>query len=188
MTSDVTIDSGAARRTGRVGLASAGLSLGVLLSVLDQTVVATALPEIAADVGGLGSIGWVATAYLLASTATGALYGRVSDRFGRRATYLAAVGLFTVASALCALAGGLGQLIAFRALQGIGAGGLFVLPLIALSELFSADRRGRVQAARPPDAPGRRAPASLAAGPHPGGRDRYRSRPPSVPAGHPGSR
>ena len=145
MTSDVTIDSGAARRTGRVGLASAGLSLGVLLSVLDQTVVATALPEIAADVGGLGSIGWVATAYLLASTATGALYGRVSDRFGRRATYLAAVGLFTVASALCALAGGLGQLIAFRALQGIGAGGLFVLPLIALSELFPADRRGRVQ-------------------------------------------
>ncbi|MBX6767134.1 MAG: MFS transporter, partial [Actinomadura rubrobrunea] len=145
MTSDVTIDSGAARGSGHVGLASAGLSLGVLLSVLDQTVVATALPEIAADGGGLSSISWVATAYLLASTATGTLYGRVSDRFGRRATFLAAVGLFTVASALCAVADSLGQLIAFRALQGIGAGGLFVLPSIALSELFPADQRGKVQ-------------------------------------------
>ncbi|GLW66907.1 hypothetical protein Arub01_51510 [Actinomadura rubrobrunea] len=143
MTSDVTIGTGATR--GHVALASAGLSLGVLLSVLDQTVVATALPEIAADVGGLGSIGWVATAYLLASTATGALYGRISDRFGRRATFLAAVGVFTAASALCATADTLGLLIAFRALQGIGAGGLFVLPSIALSELFPAEQRGKVQ-------------------------------------------
>lgn len=131
--------------TSNVPLAAAGLALAMLLSVLDQAIVATALPQIAADLGGLGSISWVATSYVLGSTATAMLYGRVSDRYGRRATLLAAIAVFTAASALCGLAASLGQLIAFRALQGVGAGALFVVPAIALSELFPPQQRGRAQ-------------------------------------------
>ncbi|MGW3347326.1 MDR family MFS transporter [Nonomuraea rubra] len=128
-----------------VPLATAGLLIGMLLSVLDQTVVAIALPDIAADLGGMGSIGWIVTSYLLASTATGALYGRISDRFGRRPVFLVAVAGFVAGSALCGLAQTTPQLIAARTLQGIGAGALFVLPTIALSELYPQHLRSRVQ-------------------------------------------
>ncbi|MQA87914.1 MAG: DHA2 family efflux MFS transporter permease subunit [Streptosporangiales bacterium] len=146
MVSDPTLQTPAgAARTSNVPLAAAGLAIGVLLSVLDQTVVATALPQIAADVGGIESISWVATSYLLAATATGALYGRISDRYGRRATFLTAVAIFTLASLLCGLADSLSQLVTFRAVQGVGAGALFVVPTIALPELFPPERRARVQ-------------------------------------------
>ncbi|MFD0472448.1 MFS transporter [Nonomuraea thailandensis] len=128
-----------------VPLATAGLLIGLLLSVLDQTVVAIALPGIAADLGGMDTIGWIVTSYMLASTATGALYGRVSDRFGRRPVFLVAVAGFVAGSALCGLAQTAPQLIAARTLQGIGAGALFVLPTIALSELYPQRLRGRVQ-------------------------------------------
>jgi EmrB/QacA subfamily drug resistance transporter len=137
--------SGAPARAGSVPLATAGLLIGMLLSVLDQTVVAIALPRIAADLGGLDAIGWIITSYVLASTATGALYGRVSDRFGRRAVFVAAVAVFVTGSALCGAAQTLPQLIAARTLQGVGAGALFVLPAIALSELYPQRLRGRVQ-------------------------------------------
>ncbi|WP_052423242.1 MDR family MFS transporter [Nonomuraea candida] len=130
---------------GRVALATAGLLIGMLLSVLDQTVVAIALPGIAADLGGMDAIGWIVTSYMLASTATGALYGRISDRFGRRAVFLTAVAVFVAGSALCGLAQTTPQLIAARTLQGIGAGALFVLPTIALSELYPQRLRSRVQ-------------------------------------------
>ncbi|HST80247.1 MAG TPA: MFS transporter, partial [Kineosporiaceae bacterium] len=83
--------------------------------------------------------------YLLAATSTATLYGRFSDRFGRRAVFIAAIGLFTAASALCGSADSIDQLIAYRALQGIGAGALFAVPTIALSEIFPAEHRGRVQ-------------------------------------------
>ncbi|MEV4175872.1 MFS transporter [Nonomuraea sp. NPDC049709] len=152
-------------KAANVRLATAGLLIGMLLSVLDQTVVAIALPDIAADLGGpdmigpdtsgmgtsgmgtsgMGTSGWVVTSYVLASTATGALYGRVSDRFGRRAVFVGAVALFVAGSALCGLAQTIAQLIAARTVQGIGAGALFVLPTIALSELYPARLRGRVQ-------------------------------------------
>ncbi|MEQ4722993.1 MFS transporter [Nonomuraea sp. B19D2] len=128
-----------------VPLATAGLLLGMLLSVLDQTVVAIALPDIAADLGGMDAIGWIITAYVLASTATGALYGRISDRFGRRAVFVTAVAVFVAGSALCGLAQTMPQLIAARTVQGIGAGALFVLPTIALSELYPRHLRSRVQ-------------------------------------------
>lgn len=126
-------------------LAATGLALGVLMSVLDQTVVAIALPHITADLGGADQASWIMAVYVLASTASGTLYGRLSDRFGRRGVFLFAVTLFTVASLLCAVATGMGQLIAYRVLQGIGAGALFVVPTIALSELVRPDLRSRVQ-------------------------------------------
>ncbi|MFI7639753.1 MFS transporter [Nonomuraea sp. NPDC049400] len=128
-----------------VPLATAGLLIGMLLSVLDQTVVAIALPDIAADLGGMDAISWIITAYVLASTATGALYGRISDRFGRRAVFVTAVAVFVAGSALCGLAQTMPQLIAARTVQGIGAGALFVLPTIALSELYPRHLRSRVQ-------------------------------------------
>nr|WP_158557824.1 MFS transporter [Spongiactinospora gelatinilytica] len=128
-----------------VPLATAGLLIGMLLSVLDQTVVAIALPDIAADLGGMDAIGWIVTSYILASTATGALYGRISDRFGRRPVFVTAVAVFVVGSALCGLAQTTPQMIAARTFQGIGAGALFVLPAIALSELFPQRLRSRVQ-------------------------------------------
>ncbi|MER7131962.1 MFS transporter [Streptosporangium saharense] len=133
---------------GRVPLATAGLLIGMLLSVLDQTVVAIALPDIAADLDGSGSMdaaGWIVTSYVLASTATGALYGRISDRFGRRPVFVTAIVVFVVGSALCGLAQTTAQLIAARTFQGVGAGALFVLPTIALSELYPKHLRGRVQ-------------------------------------------
>ncbi|MEW1736867.1 DHA2 family efflux MFS transporter permease subunit [Nocardia beijingensis] len=132
-------------RPSMVPLATAGLMLGALLSVLDQAVVAIALPEIAADLGGMESIGWTVTAYLLATTVTGALYGRLSDRFGRRAVYLSAVGIFVIASALAGASHTLWQLVGARALQGIGGGALFVVPTIAIAELYPVDKRGRMQ-------------------------------------------
>ncbi|WP_067470617.1 MDR family MFS transporter [Nocardia amamiensis] len=125
--------------------ATVGLMLGALLSVLDQTVVAIALPQIVEDVGGADSIGWIVTAYLLATTITGALYGRLSDRIGRRTVFLGAVGIFVLASVLAGLAQSLPQLVAARALQGIGGGALFVVPTIAISELYPVERRGRMQ-------------------------------------------
>ncbi|MGW7482149.1 MDR family MFS transporter [Nonomuraea muscovyensis] len=128
-----------------VPLATAGLLIGMLLSVLDQTVVAIALPDIAADLGGMDAIGWIVTSYMLASTATGALYGRISDRFGRRQVFVTAVVVFVVGSALCGLAQTTPQLIAARTFQGFGAGALFVLPTIALSELYPQHLRSRVQ-------------------------------------------
>ncbi|RSM97161.1 MFS transporter [Nonomuraea sp. WAC 01424] len=130
---------------GKVALATAGLLIGMLLSVLDQTVVAIALPDIAADLGGMDAIGWIVTSYVLASTATGALYGRVSDRFGRRPVFVTAVAVFVAGSALCGLAQTVPQLIAARTLQGVGAGALFVLPTITLSELYPQRLRSRVQ-------------------------------------------
>jgi EmrB/QacA subfamily drug resistance transporter len=140
-----TTPAAAPAHDSNVPLATAGLVLGILLSVLDQTVVAIALPDITADIGGGDSFSWVVTAYVLASTATGTLYGRVSDRFGRRSVFIGAVVLFSVASLLCGLATSMPQLIAARVLQGIGAGALFVIPTVALSELYPTHLRGKVQ-------------------------------------------
>ncbi|GAA2406916.1 hypothetical protein GCM10010404_76270 [Nonomuraea africana] len=146
MTRELTRTASAApSKPGNVPLATAGLLLGMLLSVLDQTVVAIALPDIAADLGGMDAIGWIITSYVLASTTTGALYGRISDRFGRRAVFVTAIAVFIVGSVLCGVALTVPQLVAARTLQGIGAGALFVLPTIALSELYPQRLRSRVQ-------------------------------------------
>ncbi|WP_406238098.1 MDR family MFS transporter [Nocardia sp. NBC_01009] len=142
-----TTAAGPAAHTSNIPLAAAGLALGMLLSVLDQTIVSIALPDIAGDLGDVGSLRWIVTCYVLASTATGALYGRLSDRFGRRPVFLTAVGIFTIASALCGMTGTLTELVVLRTVQGIGAGALFTIPTIALAELFPVALRGRVQGA-----------------------------------------
>src|SRR5881397_126476 len=107
----------------RVRLIFGALLLVLLLASLDQTIVSTALPTIVGDLGGLDHLSWVVTAYLLTATVAGPLYGKLGDLFGRKPVLQAAIAIFLVGSALCGLAQGMGQLIAFRALQGLGAGG-----------------------------------------------------------------
>jgi len=133
-------------RTQRQILVAFGaIMLATLLSALDQTIVATALPEIADDLNGFGDLSWVVTAYLLAATVTVPLYGKLSDLYGRRRLFVVSISIFLAGSALCGLAQSIEQLIAFRALQGIGAGGLIPLSQAAIADLFSPRERGRYQ-------------------------------------------
>src|SRR5580704_10022102 len=99
------------------------LLLAMLLAALDQTIVSTALPRIASDLNGLNRLSWVATAYLLTSAVSTPLYGKIGDLFGRKKIFQFAIILFLFGSALCGLSQNMDQLVAFRALQGIGAGG-----------------------------------------------------------------
>src|SRR6476620_2293208 len=99
----------------------AGLLLAMLLASLDQTIVATALPTIMRDLGGLDQLSWVVTAYLLGATVSMPLWGRASDLYGRKNLFLAAIVVFLAGSALSGAAQTLGQLVGFRALQGLGA-------------------------------------------------------------------
>ena len=110
----------------RVRLVFAALLLVLLLASLDQTIVATALPTIVGELGGLEHLSWVVTAYLLASTIAGPLYGKLGDLYGRKRILQTAIVIFLIGSALCGLAQDMTQLIAFRALQGLGGGGLIV--------------------------------------------------------------
>jgi EmrB/QacA subfamily drug resistance transporter len=119
------------------------LMLGVFLAALDQTIVSTALPTIVGDLGGLKHISWVVTAYLLASTISTPLYGKLGDMLGRKPVFQAAIVIFLTGSILAGLSQSLGQLIAFRALQGIGAGGLLVGAQAILGELVPPRERGR---------------------------------------------
>ncbi|MGH9206632.1 MAG: MDR family MFS transporter, partial [Acidimicrobiales bacterium] len=121
------------------------LMLGMLLAALDQTIVATALPTIVGDLGGLSHISWVVTAYLLASTASTPLYGKLGDLYGRKPVFQTAIVIFLVGSALAGLSQSLGELIAFRAIQGLGAGGLIVSALAIVGDVVSPRERGRYQ-------------------------------------------
>src|SRR6202000_3426742 len=96
--------------------------LALLLAALDQNIVSTALPRIVSDLGGLMHLSWVVTAFMVASTATTPLYGKLSDIYGRKRLFYVAIGIFLVGSVLCGLSQTMLQLIAFRALQGLGAG------------------------------------------------------------------
>src|ERR1700748_1514324 len=100
-----------------------GILLCIFLAAIDQTVVIPAVPAIAADLNGFSHLAWIVSAYLLTSTATTPIYGKLSDIYGRRRLLLVALGIFAVASALCALASNLGELVAARALQGVGGAG-----------------------------------------------------------------
>ena len=126
-------------------VAFGAIMLATLLSALDQTIVATALPVIADDLQGFDDLSWVVTAYLLSTTVTVPLYGKLSDLYGRRRLFVVSISIFLAGSALCGLAQSMGQLIAFRALQGIGAGGLIPLCQAAIADLFSPRERGRYQ-------------------------------------------
>ena len=142
----MTIDEATGRLTNRqLQLVFAGLISGVLLAALDQTIVATALPTIVGDLGGLAHLSWVVTAYLLASTTSTPLYGKISDLYGRKTVFQAAIVIFLVGSALSGLAQSMGQLIAFRAVQGLGAGGLMALAIAIIGDVVSPRERGRYQ-------------------------------------------
>jgi EmrB/QacA subfamily drug resistance transporter len=120
-----------------------GLLLAILLAMLDQLIVGTALPRIVGDLGGVAHLSWVVTAYVLASTVTTPLYGKLGDLYGRKKLFLAAIVIFLAGSALSGLAQSMTQLIEFRALQGLGAGGLMVGAIAILGELVSPRERGK---------------------------------------------
>src|SRR5271170_8288472 len=122
-----------------------GLLLVMFLAALDQTIVATALPTIVGDLGGLKHISWVVTAYLLAQTVVTPLYGKLGDQFGRKIVLQSALVIFLAGSALCGLSKSLDELIAFRALQGLGGGGLMVSAQAAIGDVVSPRERGRYQ-------------------------------------------
>ena len=128
-----------------MGVIFSGLMLVMLLAALDSTIVATALPTIVGDLGGLERLSWVTSAYLLAQTAVTPLYGKLGDQLGRKRVLQSAVVLFLVGSGLCGLAGSMTMLIAFRAVQGLGAGGLIVLVQATVGDIVSPRERGRYQ-------------------------------------------
>jgi EmrB/QacA subfamily drug resistance transporter len=129
----------------RVRLIFGALLLVLLLASLDQTIVSTALPTIVGDLGGLSHLSWVVTAYLLASTVAGPLYGKLGDLHGRKTVLQVAIVLFLVGSALCGLAQGMTELIAFRALQGLGGGGLMVTTMAVVGDIIPPRDRGKYQ-------------------------------------------
>jgi EmrB/QacA subfamily drug resistance transporter len=129
----------------RLGVIFSGLMLVMLLAALDSTIVATALPTIVGDLGGLERLSWVTSAYLLGQTAVTPLYGKLGDQLGRKRVLQSAVVLFLIGSGLCGLAQSMTELIAFRALQGLGAGGLIVLVQATVGDIVSPRERGRYQ-------------------------------------------
>src|SRR5689334_3059929 len=129
----------------QVLVAFSAIMLATLLAAMDQTIVATALPRIVADLHGFENLSWVVTAYLLTTTVTVPLYGKLSDLYGRRRLFVISISIFLLGSALCGTAQTMGELIAFRALQGIGAGGLIPLSQAAIADLFSPRERGKYQ-------------------------------------------
>jgi EmrB/QacA subfamily drug resistance transporter len=131
--------------TQRIRVIFGALMLVILLASLDQTIVATALPTIVGDLGGLQHLSWVVTAYLLASTVTGPIYGKLGDLYGRKIVLQTAIVIFLIGSALCGIAQGMTELIAFRALQGLGAGGLMVTTIAVVGDIVPPRDRGKYQ-------------------------------------------
>ena len=129
----------------RVGVIFGGLMLVLLLAALDQTIVATALPTIVGDLGGLNRLAWVTSAFLLAQTAVTPLYGKLGDLYGRKRVLQSAIVVFLAGSALCGQAQSMTELIAFRAVQGLGAGGLIVLIQSVIGDIVPPRERGRYQ-------------------------------------------
>ncbi|HWQ13855.1 MAG TPA: MDR family MFS transporter [Roseiflexaceae bacterium] len=123
----------------------AGLMLSLFLVSMESTVVSTGMPTIVSQLGGLEAYSWVFTVYMLASTTTVPLYGKLSDLFGRRPVYAAAMAIFLLGSLLCGAATSMPQLIAFRVVQGLGGGGLMPLVFIIIGDLFTLEQRARLQ-------------------------------------------
>jgi EmrB/QacA subfamily drug resistance transporter len=130
---------------GRILAIYAGLMVTLALAALDQTIVATALPRIVGDLGGITQYSWVFTAYMLTSTVTVPLYGKLGDVHGRKNLFLLAIAIFLAGSALCGVARSMTELIVFRAVQGVGAGGLFPLSLAVIGNIVPPRDRGRWQ-------------------------------------------
>ncbi|ROO91291.1 EmrB/QacA subfamily drug resistance transporter [Actinocorallia herbida] len=130
---------------GGVWVVIGALMLGMLLGALDQTIVSTALPTIVSEFGGLNHLAWVVTAYLLASTASTPLWGKLGDQYGRKRLYISAIIIFLVGSVLCGAAWNMLSLIVFRAFQGLGGGGLIVLGMAIVGDVVPPRERGRYQ-------------------------------------------
>jgi EmrB/QacA subfamily drug resistance transporter len=122
-----------------------GVMAGMLLAALDQGIVGTALPRIVSELGGLDRLSWVVTAYLLTSTASTPLWGKVSDLYGRRLIFQVAICIFLTGSVLAGLSQNMAQLISFRAVQGMGGGGLFAIALSIIGDVIPPRQRGRYQ-------------------------------------------
>src|SRR6266540_5161933 len=122
-----------------------GVMAGMLLFALDQGIVGTALPRIVSELGGLNRLSWVVTAYLLTSTASTPLWGKISDLYGRRLIFQIAICIFLAGSALAGLSQNMAQLIGFRAVQGVGGGGLFAIALSIIGDVIPPRQRGRYQ-------------------------------------------
>jgi len=123
----------------------AGLMLGMLVAALSQTVVATALPTIVGELGGQDKLAWVVSATLLTATASTPIWGKLSDLYGRKLLFQVAIGVFLVGSALSGLAQGIEELVAFRAVQGLGIGGLMALSQAIIGDIVAPRERGRYQ-------------------------------------------
>lgn len=134
-----------ALRDPAVRLIFGALMLVMLLASLDQTIVSTALPTIVEEFGGLEHLSWIVTAYLLATTIVTPLYGKLGDLFGRKVVLQGAILVFLAGSALCGLSHSMGELIAFRAIQGLGGGGLMVTTMAAIGDIIPPRERGRYQ-------------------------------------------
>jgi Major Facilitator Superfamily len=131
--------------TPRVRLIFGALLLVLLLASLDQTIVSTALPTIVGDLGGISKLSWVVTAYLLASTVVGPVYGKLGDLYGRKVVLQSAIVIFLVGSALCGISQNMTELIVVRAIQGLGGGGLFVVTIAVIGDIIPPRDRGRYQ-------------------------------------------
>jgi MFS family permease len=133
------MSQGAPAATGheRVRLIFGALLLVMLLASLDQTIVSSALPTIVGDLGGLDHLSWVVTAYLLATTVSGPVYGKLGDFYGRKIVLQSAVGIFLAGSALCGISHDMIELIAFRAIQGLGGGGLMVTTMAVVGDIIA---------------------------------------------------
>ena len=131
-----------------------GLMLAMMLAMLDNMIVGTAMPRIVGELGGLDHLSWVVTAYVLGTTVSTPIWGKLGDLYGRKTIFLASIVIFLVGSALCGMAGsamfggtgdGMAELIAFRALQGLGAGGLMVNAMAIIGDLVPPRERGQYQ-------------------------------------------
>ena len=142
---DLAADQPVAVDRRRVLLIIGALLLGMLLAALDQTIVATALPTIAGDLHGLSHLSWVVTAYLLASTVSTPLWGKLGDMYGRKTFFQASIVIFLVGSALSGFSNSMIELIAFRAVQGLGGGGLIVGAQTIVGDVVAPRERGRYQ-------------------------------------------
>src|SRR5690349_21451427 len=133
------------KNASRRRLIFAALLLVLFIASLDQTIVSTALPTIVGDLGGLQHLSWVVTAYLLASTVVGPLYGKLGDLYGRKRVLQVALVVFLIGSALAGAAQSMSELIAFRAVQGLGGGGLIVASMAVVGDIVAPRDRGRYQ-------------------------------------------
>ena len=144
MSAEAAVPAGAVGQQ-RVRLIFGALLLVLLLASLDQTIVSTALPTIVGDLGGISKFSWVVTAYLLASTVVGPLYGKLGDLYGRKIVLQSAIVIFLVGSVLCGISQNMTELIVFRAIQGIGGGGLIVVTIAAVGDIIPPRDRGKYQ-------------------------------------------